>query len=162
MARSIRSLLVASAVAVAIVAVALPVQAAPWAKSGQIAVEPMTEEVNWRGRRNGALVAGAIGLGVLGIAAAAASQRRGYYGGGYEPDYGYGYAPTYGYAPSYGYAPRTSYEYEYVQPRQRYVEAPVYGHGPYYRGGGYGHHRDYGRGLNRSQRGRDAIETGGR
>jgi hypothetical protein len=154
-----RSSLVIGTVAAALVCAQAPVQAAPWAKSGVMAATPLADQVGWRGRRNGAIVVGAIGLGVLGIAAAAAaSERRGYYSGGYSYGPGYGY----GHAPSYGYAAPQVYEYEYIQPRRRYVEAPVYGYRPVYGQGGYGHHRHGSGGLNRSQIGRDRIETGGR
>lgn len=157
MAVSSRTKLAVSAVVAAVTVASLPAHAAPWVKSAEIASEPAAEQVNWRGRRNGAVIAGAVGLGVLGLAAAAAaSERRGYY------DDGYGYEPGYGYTPSYGYAPQPVYEYEYEQPRRRYVEAPVYGYGPVYRDHGYGYQRHNGGGLTRSQRGRDSIEAGGK
>jgi hypothetical protein len=125
------------------------------AKSPLIAADPITETVSWRGRRNTALVAGALGLTALGIAAAAASQPR----YGYD---GYGYGPGYGYRLPYGYRPYAEDFYEYAPPRRR---VPVYVD-PY--AGGYDIHappprrrhsavrqpyfHDYGAGF---QRGRD-------
>ena len=105
-----------------------PAQAAPWARPTATTalaagVLPI-EHVSWRGRRNGALIAGAIGLGVLGIAAAAAaSQPRHGYAPGYGHAPGYGYAPQPAYGHSYGYAPVQTYA-------PAYVEAPAYGYEP--------------------------------
>lgn len=101
-----------------------PAHSAPWLKSGELAGPAMVEQVSWRARRNTAIVAGVVGLGVLGIAAAAANQHRyqdqGQYYGGYPPAYGNGYRPLYG-------------EDQYYAPRQ-----PVYGYGQgYHQGYGY-------------------------
>ncbi len=135
-----------------------PVQAAPFARTSGFSLPDMTQQVDWRGRRNGALVAGAIGLGVLGIAAAAAASERSYerrvYApyGGYDQDYGYAPAyqrPDYGYGyqqPSYAYEPAPVYRQRYV-----YEEAPVYHARPRYRQSQRQNYHDYGRGLERSR-----------
>ncbi|MCU0885889.1 MAG: hypothetical protein MUC44_13275 [Beijerinckiaceae bacterium] len=125
--------------AVAMLLATMPAQAAPWARSAATtALSAGTlpvEHVSWRGRRNGALIAGAIGLGVLGIAAAAAASQPRH---GYAPAYGYGHAPAYGYAPQpsyghgYGYAPVQTYA-------PAYVEAPAYGYEPVYAQPSYGY-----------------------
>ena len=62
------------------VLLAMPAVAAPWAKSAAMSAPDQLEQVRWRHRSNGALVAGAAGLG---IAAAAARPAYGY-------DRGYG------------------------------------------------------------------------
>lgn len=134
----------------AMLAGAVPAAAAPWAKSVQVAPVFQVEQVRSRVRRgnnnSGAIIAGAIGLGILGIAAAAASQRRdayeyrqgpayGYghpgYGQAYGNGYAYGHAPAYGYAqpqpnygygaPAYGYDPRHDRQVIYAQPRHHYA-----------------------------------------
>lgn len=68
----------------------------------------------WRGPSRGAVVAGAVGLGILGAAAAVAASRPAYA----DPYYDYGYAaPVYeAYPPVYA-APR---------PYGRYYYAPAY------------------------------------
>lgn len=80
----------------------------------------------WRGNR-GAAVAGAVGLGILGAAAIAASRPA--YA---DPYYGYDEGYSYGaYEPAYGYeAPPVVY-----QPRPRYYGG-YYGPGNYYSGRG--------------------------
>jgi hypothetical protein len=118
---------VASALAAAtVIMLAAPVQAAPFAKDASFDASQPVEQVSWRGRRNTALVAGALGLTALGIAAAAASQPRYGYGDGYGPYDGYG--PAYGYEPAYAprYAPRRYDDYGYAP---RYAPAPAYGYG---------------------------------
>ncbi len=157
MTLSKKSLVAATLGFAAVLTSLAPVQAAPFARSSALAASDMTYEVNWRGRRNGALVAGAIGLGVLGIAAAAAASERGYERRGYAPEYGYdqgyGYAPAYqrpdyGYGyqqPSYGYAPEPVYRQRYV-----YDEVPYHAR-PRYRQLQRQNYHDYGRGLERSR-----------
>jgi hypothetical protein len=132
-----------------------PLGAATFAGGDVVTAAPQVEAVSWRGRRNTALVAGALGLTALGIAAAAASQPR-YgdgYGYGYEP-YGYGYQPHgYRYAPSPRYRPVDDYGYGYapVRPRYRYVEEDVVYSAPYRapRNRKQPFYHDYGRGLER-------------
>lgn len=163
-------ILVGSSIA-SLLFVSLPAQASPWAKSGDFASTQTVEQVRWRGRRNGAYGAAAIGLGILGIAAAAAASQR----GGYYADEGYGYAPQYGYGYSYGpaydegFAPAYSYGSPY-----RYGFAPAYGYGrgyaprhAYAPGYGYadgqryhqGYRGDVRRGgLTREQQSRDRME----
>lgn len=155
MAVSNNALVMVSAIVAAMTSASLPTLAAPWAKSADIYAEPTTEQVSSRGRRNRAFIAGAVGFGVLGIAAAAAAsqQRGGYYGG-------YAEQPVYGYNPSYGqyyeaaprrqvyqqdyiyeqepvYQQRRVYQYEYAQPYgydQRFAApVPVYGRHQYRR-----------------------------
>jgi hypothetical protein len=134
---------------------AAPLGAATFAGGDVVTAAPQVETVSWRGRRNTALVAGALGLTALGIAAAAASQPRygdGYgYGYGYEP-YGYGYQPYgYRYAPSPRYRPIDDYGYGYapVRPRYRYVEEEVVYRAP--RGRSQPYYHDYGRGFTRGK-----------
>lgn len=141
--------------AAAPLAQAAPLGAATFSGAGAVAVEPSVETVSWRGRRNTALVAGALGLTALGIAAAASQPRYGYgYGYGYEP-YGYGYQPSYGYG--YGYAPRYrpvddyGYGYAPVRPRYRYVEEEVYVAPRRSRRVAQPYYHDYGRGFTRGK-----------
>ncbi len=167
MALSKTSLVLAGSSVAAMLVVSVPAQAAPWAKSGDFVAHHEIEQVRWRGNRRGAYAAGAIGLGILGLAAAAAAaQGGGYYsdeGYGYAPSYGYGYGPSYGYgspyaggyAPSYGYQPAYGYHDGYL-PRRAY--APHYGqaYGPAYHNGNRG---NWGRGgLTREQQSRDRME----
>lgn len=150
---------IAAGIGAAVVTASLaPVAAAPFALSSAYQAPDMAEHVNWRGRRNGALVAGAIGLGILGIAAAAASERS-YERRGYAPDYGYDQG--YGYAPAYE-RPAYGYGYGYQQPSYDYAPAPVYRQRdvydeeryyprPRYRQTQRQNYHDYGRGLERTR-----------
>ena len=112
------ALAIAATGAFAMLITTMPAEAAPWgapsAATGLSLGSLPVEHVSWRGRRNGVLIAGAVGLGFLGIAAAAAASQ-----------------PRYGYAPAYGYAPPPSYGYDYGY-APAYVQAPAYGYGPVY------------------------------
>jgi hypothetical protein len=167
MALSKTSLALAGSGVAAMLVVSVPAQAAPWAKSGDFVAHHDIQQVRWRGNRRGAYAAGAIGLGILGLAAAAAAAQGGGYdsdeGYGYVPSYGYGspyaggYAPSYGYERSYRYAPAYGYRDAYP-PRRAY--APHYGqaYGPAYHNGNPG---NWGRGgLTREQQSRDRMERG--
>ncbi len=153
MALSKQTLLAATLCAATAMVSTAPVQAGPWLLPAAVSAPDGVEQVGWRGRRNGALVAGAIGLGVLGIAAAAAASEHRYeervyspYGGLYDerPAYGHGYG--YGYQePSYGYAPAPVYQQRYV-----YEDAPYHAR-PRHRSALRPNYHDYGRGLERSR-----------
>jgi hypothetical protein len=129
------ALAIAATGAFAMLIATMPAEAAPWgepsAATGFSAGYLPVEHVSWRGRRNGVLIAGAVGLGLLGIAAAAAASQ-----------------PRYGYAPGYGYAPHPSYGYDYgFAPVQTYapayVQAPAYGYEPVYAQPSYGYEPVY-------------------
>lgn len=129
------ALAIAATGAFAMLIATMPAEAAPWgapsAATGLSAGSLPIEHVQWRGRRNGALIAGAVGLGVLGIAAAAAASQPRY---GYAPGYDYAPQPAYGYG--YGYAPAQTYA-------PAYVEAPAYGYEPVYAQPSYGYEPVY-------------------
>jgi hypothetical protein len=126
------ALAIAATGAFAMLIATMPAEAAPWgapsAAAGLSAGSLPVEHVSWRGRRNGVLIAGAVGLGFLGIAAAVAASQPRY---GYAPGYGYAPPPSYGYGYDYGYAPVQTYAPAYVQ-------APAYGYGPVYAKPSYG------------------------
>jgi hypothetical protein len=119
------ALAIAATGAFAMLIATMPAEAAPWgapsAAAGLSSGSLPIEHVSWRGRRNGVLIAGAVGIGFLGIAAAVAASQ-----------------PRYGYAPGYGYAPPPSYGYDYGY-APAYVQAPAYGYGPVYARPSYGY-----------------------
>lgn len=116
---------VALGLAAAMTAAAFPAFAAPVLSSTATVKESgatQTTEIQWRGRRGGAVAAGAAAGFIGGLALGAAVSQPRYYN-----DPGYAYGPAYYEpAPSYYYAPAPAPAYTYVEPGYAYAPAPVY------------------------------------